>query len=334
MSYIECIQYTSVSLLTAIITYRLICQHFVWKSKKDINTSLNGKTVVITGATAGIGKETAKELAKRGARVVMGCRDKRTALEVIQEITANNDHKTVPNVIYKNIDLCSFSSVKDFAEDIIKSERSVDILINNAAVLGPPFALTTDGFETQMQTNHLSSALLTLLLLPKMQSSTQTSLRSRILMITSTLYRKGVINDNDFIKENVSNDTYNRRQAYNNSKLANILFARHLHRDIVRHNLPIDVVCVSPGIVWTKLGRHLPLKWWQYFLLLPFAALFVRTPRQGSQTPIHCATSRTLISDSLYRNCIPKVWEGNVCDRQLSDKVYELTMKIIDRYLP
>ena len=158
---------------------------------------MKGKTVVITGANSGIGKETAKELVRRGARVVMAGRDQNSTEAVIQEI---NRLKFDGNMVYKNIDLSSFASVKQFAKDIIKNEESVDILINNAAVYGPPFALTTDGFETQFQVNHLSNALLTLLLLPKLEASSNQYQKSRVIMVSSILYRKGVINENDFQK--------------------------------------------------------------------------------------------------------------------------------------
>ena len=188
------LQYSCVSVVALIISYRIYCQHFVWKRCRNKN-SMKGKTVVITGANSGIGKQTAKELVRRGARVVMACRDEKSAEAVIQEI---NRCKYDGNMIYKNIDLSSFASVKQFANDIIKTEKSVDILINNAAVFGPPFALTVDGFETQFQVNHLSNALLTLLLLPKLHASSHDYNKSRVLMITSTLYRKGIINQNDF----------------------------------------------------------------------------------------------------------------------------------------
>ncbi|CAG2165002.1 unnamed protein product [Oppiella nova] len=331
MSSYPFIHYSCLSFVTLIISFRVYCQHFVW-TKCVPKNSMKGKTVVITGANSGVGKETARELALKGARVVMGCRDRHSAQQLIQQM--NKDLAFKPNIVYKNIDLCSFASVKEFAEDIIQNERSVDILINNAAVFGPPFALTVDGFESQFQTNHLSSALLTLLLSPKLQTSSQmSSHRSRVLMITSTLYRKGVIDENDFKKGYASLDNYDKRKAYNNSKLANILFARRLHKNIVSDNQLIDVLIASPGIVWTNLGRHLMLKWWQKCVLLPFAVMFVRTPKQGAQTPVHCTTAQSITSDSLYRNCCPQEWDAIVSDSVLSDKVYELTIKAIENYL-
>ena len=192
MSYII-LQYCCLTFVTLAISFRFYCQTFVWKKCRNKN-SLKGKTVVITGANSGIGKETTKELVRRGARVVMACRDRDATEAVISEISGFN---YIGDMIYKNIDLSSFASVQQFATDIIESEQSIDLLINNAAVLGPPFNLTVDGFETQLQVNHLSSALLTMLLLPKLESSAKEN-KSRVVMVASTLYRKGTINFNDF----------------------------------------------------------------------------------------------------------------------------------------
>ena len=128
-------------------------------------------------------------------------------------------------------------------------------------------------------------------------------------------------------------ENYDLRKAYSSSKLANILFARKLHQNILNQKKPIDILVVSPGIVWTNLSRHMRLKWWQLVLLTPFAALFVRTPKQGSQTVIHCATADSLRSDRLYRNCGQHKWDAITSDTDLSNRVYELTLKTIESYL-
>ncbi len=184
------------SIIGLLISFRIYCVYFVWgKCRNDY--SMKGKTVIITGSNSGIGKETAQELARRGARVVMGCRDPQKAQMAIKQISRQ---KLDGILVYKHIDLSSFDSIKRFANDMIETEESIDLLINNAAVFECPFQLTTDSFETQFQVNHLSNALLTLLLLPKLHSSSRLNDRSRVLMITSTLYRNGTINENDFKK--------------------------------------------------------------------------------------------------------------------------------------
>ena len=130
-----------------------------------------------------------------------------------------------------------------------------------------------------------------------------------------------------------SQDNYDLRKAYNNSKLANVLFARSLHQKIVEQGKPVDIMMASPGIVWTKLGRHLKIKWWQYILLAPFATLFVRTARQGSQTVIHCTTDDQVTADRLYRNCTQQQWDAIATDSSLANRIYEITIKVIESHL-
>ena len=85
----------------------------------------------------------------------------------------------------------------------------------------------------------------------------------------------------------------------------------------------------SPGIVWTKLGRHLKIKWWQYILLAPFATLFVRTARQGSQTVIHCATDDQVTADRLYRNCTQQQWDAIATDSSLAIESMRLLLRLL-----
>jgi hypothetical protein len=94
----------------------------------------------------------------------------------------------------------------------------------------------------------------------------------------------------------------------------------------------VDIYIASPGIVWTNLNRHLKLKWWQILLLSPFGLMFVRTAKQGSQTVIHCATENSLKPVTLYRNCSEHVWNSTASDPNLSEKVYDLTLKAIESH--
>lgn len=185
------------TVIAGLVSARFYLIYFVWGTCKD-KSDLKGKTYVITGGNSGIGKETAKQLAKRGAKVIIGCRSKDKALEAITEIKNELKNQQIP-IIFKEINLASFSSVKKFADEISQEDR-VDVLINNAATFGCPFELTVDGFETQFQVNHLSSALLTQLLIPKLSMTSQKmNTQTSILMVTSTLYKYGYIIEDDFI---------------------------------------------------------------------------------------------------------------------------------------
>ena len=126
-----------------------------------------GKTVVVTGANTGIGKETALDLVKRGAKVILACRDEQRATDAAKDIIAETGSD---KVLVRIVDLSSFESVRAFARLINETEERLDILVNNAGFIGS-YQLTKDGYESIFQVNYLSHFLLTLLLLDKMKKS-------------------------------------------------------------------------------------------------------------------------------------------------------------------
>lgn len=116
------------------------------------NARLDGKTVIITGANTGIGKETAIDLAKRGARIIMACRDMEkadAALKEVKDASGNQD------VVISKLDLADSKSIREFAEKINEEEKQVNILISNAGVMVCPYGKTADGFEMQIGVNHM-----------------------------------------------------------------------------------------------------------------------------------------------------------------------------------
>lgn len=177
---------------------------------------LLGKTVIITGANTGIGKETARDLAWRKARVILACRDITKGLKAAAEIIESTGNE---NVEVKKLDLASFKSIKAFAEEVLMEEEKIDILINNAGYLGP-YAKTEDDLETTLQVNYLGPFLLTHLLLDKIKASSS----SRIINVSSVQHRYGKINFDDLQGEK----KYSRFTAYNQSKLALVMFTRLL----------------------------------------------------------------------------------------------------------
>uniref|UniRef100_A0A3Q3A9K7 Si:dkey-23o4.6 n=1 Tax=Kryptolebias marmoratus TaxID=37003 RepID=A0A3Q3A9K7_KRYMA len=181
---------------------------------------LDGKTVLVTGANTGIGKETCRDLAGRGARVVMACRDLPRAERAAEEIRRSTGNG---NVVIRHLDLASIYSVTQFAKDFLGSEDRLDILINNAGVMMCPRWITEDGFETQMAVNHLGHFLLTNLLLPMLKSSAP----SRVINVSSIAHQGGHIDFDDLF---FSRKTYSPLESYRQSKLANVLFTRELAR--------------------------------------------------------------------------------------------------------
>ncbi|XP_066583811.1 uncharacterized protein [Prorops nasuta] len=252
---------------------------------------LVGKTVVITGANVGIGKETARDFYRRGARVILACRDLKKANEAAEDIKnalpskpQREQFKGEPGVVKVcKLNLCSLSSVRECAAHLLQTEPTIDILVNNAGIMMCPYQLTEDGFETQFQTNHLGHFLLTLLLLPNLKAATP----SRIVNVSAKLH----IGQIDYENLNSENH-YSSFGAYNRSKLANILFTKELAHRLKEASIDgITVYALHPGVISTELGRHVDSTWFRgaraFFYAVTY--LFIKTPEQGAQTTIYCS---------------------------------------------
>ncbi|HYS39199.1 MAG TPA: oxidoreductase, partial [Pseudonocardiaceae bacterium] len=179
----------------------------------------HGRTVVITGANSGIGFEAAKALAERGATVVLACRDTDRAGLAADRIRAD-----APNADIRitQLDLASLASVRAAAERLRADHLRIDLLINNAGLMIPPYGRTEDGFELQFGTNHLGHFAFTGLLLDRMVGVPG----SRIVTVSSNAHKGGRINFDDL----QSAQRYSRMAAYGQSKLANLLFTYELQR--------------------------------------------------------------------------------------------------------
>ncbi len=207
---------------------------------------MQGRTVVLTGASSGIGKQTTLELARRGAHVVMACRDLDKARAAQREIEA--DAAFSGRLELREIDLASFDSIRAFADAANAELERIDVLVNNAGVFPQKAAKTADGFELQLGANHLGSFLLTMLLLDKLKASAP----SRIVHLTSMLHRKGAIDFESFRGEK----PYKASVAYNQSKLANLLFSNELARRL--EGTGVTSNAVHPGAIATDIVRDMP----------------------------------------------------------------------------
>ncbi|XP_078000730.1 retinol dehydrogenase 13-like [Glandiceps talaboti] len=278
---------------------------------------LDGKTVIVTGANTGIGKETARDLAKRGARVILACRDQERANAALEEIKKSTDNK---NVVVKMLDLASLQSVRKFAKEINQEESRLDILINNAGVMWCPYMKTQDGFEMQLGVNHLGHFLLTNLLLDLLKKSTP----SRIVNVSSIAHEPGKINFDDINSEK----EYSKSAAYGQSKLANILFTRELSKKL--QGTGVTVNALHPGVIQTELGRHLN-KYIRYAMSVLLAPVFLKTPVDGAQTSIHCAVEEDLkdVSGLYFSDCIPKEPQPQAQDDEVAKKLWDLSAKMV-----
>ncbi|XP_046880220.1 retinol dehydrogenase 12 [Hypomesus transpacificus] len=254
---------------------------------------LEGKTVVVTGANTGIGKETARDLAKRGARVILACRDKTKAEKAVSDITKEVGGA---KVVAGQLDLADTKSICEFAEHIYKTEKALHILINNAGVAMCPYSTTVNGFETQFGVNHLGHFFLTFLLLDLLKHSAP----SRVINVSSLAHMMGKICLEDLNMER----SYHPVKAYAQSKLANVLFTRELAKRA--EALGVTAYAVDPGVVNTELVRHLqrPLQ-----VLVSRFSYLVKTPAEGAQTSIYLAVTpeSELCTGGYYRSCAEAV---------------------------
>ncbi|XP_064081209.1 retinol dehydrogenase 13-like [Macrobrachium nipponense] len=254
---------------------------------------LDGKTVIVTGANTGIGKETAREMAKRGAKVILACRDMDKCAEARKDIAWDTQNKLVRCM---KCDLASQDSIREFVQNFNAKEERLDILINNAGVMRCPKSFTEEGIELQLGTNHMGHFLLTNLLLSKIKDSAP----SRIINVSSVAHMRGRINFSDLN----SKKNYDEGEAYAQSKLANILFTRELSERLAGSGVTCNAV--HPGLVLTEIGRHMGIdkSWMASLILKPFLWLFLKTPRQGAQTTIYTALSSDLegVSGKYFSN--------------------------------
>ena len=198
---------------------------------------LAGRTVIVTGASSGIGLEAARALTARGARVILAVRDAARGRQAAQTLPGPGASEVRP------LDLASLESVRAFASGW--DGGPIDLLINNAGVMIPPFGRTADGFEPQFGTNHLGHFALTNLLLP--------SINGRVVTVSSDAHRFGRI---DFGDLNWERKRYRAWRAYGQSKLANLLFTAELQRRLTAAASPVLAMAAHPGYAATNLQSH------------------------------------------------------------------------------
>lgn len=207
----------------------------------------DGRTIVITGANTGVGLETAKIFAAKGAAVVLACRDPGRATQAAKRISAGAS--AAIDVV--TLDLASMASVRDASAELRARHPRIDVLINNAGVMWAPKGTTADGFETHFGVNHLGHFAFTGqvldLLLPVAGS--------RVVVLSSPAHRAGRIDFDDLGYDR----RYRPMAAYSRSKLANLLFAQMLNAKLAEAQAQTIAVAAHPGGARTELNRHMPL---------------------------------------------------------------------------
>lgn len=299
---------------------RFVVAGGVCKSKNR----LDGKIAIITGANTGIGYETALDFAKRGARVILACRDlnraKKAAYHIIQ-ITNNN------GIDCEKLDLADLESVRKFAHKMNTELTRLDLLINNAGIMMCPYWKTKDGFEMQFGTNHLGHFLLTNLLLDLMKKT----VASRIVNVSSLAHTFGSMNWDDLNSEK----SYNAVTAYGQSKLANILFTNELARRLGEDS-NVSVYSLHPGSIRTELTRHLGeglcfIIPHMIKFVYPVFCMFSKTPWEGAQTTIHCAVSDEAYESKgkYFSDCKPKKPTADARNSEFASRLWTISEKMV-----
>lgn len=272
------------------------------------------KTIVLTGATSGIGREIALGLLHAGHRVIANTRDKGKSEAVatdLKRITGNDD------LVFIKADFSDFQEVRAFSDTIKAEYSSIDVLINNAGTWEMQFIETADGIETNLQVNHLSPMLLTLELLPLLEKSPG----GRIVNTSSGAHRRNIYDLEDM---EWRRKPYNGIATYSQSKLFNILFSLHLANMIT--GKPVTVNAVHPGFVRSELFKKMGGRDWEG----------VAGPEQGARSALHAALSPKLEGISgkyIYHESEDPNISELVRDARLAEKLWNESMKFISEWI-
>jgi len=335
-----------ISVVSIIFLY-LLRQHF--KGPRAKPTNMEGKIVIITGSSAGIGKENAFELLKNGATIIFACRDEKKTMKVIEKTKEipQGQYKTsaFERSIFMKLELTSFESVKKFAQELKAKFNKVDILLNNAGYVTMTYNLTKDNLEAMIQTNHHSHVLLTYLLLDVLDKT-----EARVINVSSighsfsnydTKLKEEFGVGKDQYKKEIEGSLPSKFVAYGNSKLANIYFSQYLAEKSNFDKRFSNIVSYSlhPGAVDSEFSRFsdessifLRIFMWVARPLLWFAS---KTENDGAQTQLRMCYDKkeNLKNGGYYKDLADGPLSKNAQNKEIRDFVMEQTMKDIALHL-
>ena len=289
------------------------------------NAQLAGKVAIVTGASSGIGTETARVLALAGADVVMGCRSAAAGEAVAKTLRAGLP-EDAGKIEVETLDLADLSSVRAFAEGFSRSGRPLHILVNNAGVMATPLGKTAQGSELQSGTNHVGHFLLTKLLRARLESSAP----ARIVNVSSALHTRGKASR---LLETLERDPgYARRKyvpfdAYADSKLANVLFTRQLSKVLPR---AVEVFSLHPGVIPTNLTRSMGVIG---SVFRAVGKLFLKTIPQGAATSVYAAVAPELTGQTgaYLADCQVKSPSAEGRDDALAERLWAVSEELVAR---
>jgi len=251
---------------------------------------LSGKVIIVTGGNSGLGYESVKVFAQKGAEVILACRSVEKGEAAKTEIMKNNP---AGKIEVMNLDLMDLSSVKNFAVRFKENHSRLNVLLNNAGIMIPPYGLTKDGFESQIGTNHLGHFALTGQLIDLIVKTP----KSRVVSTSSLAHKNGKMDFDNFMFDN--GNGYTPMKAYGRSKLANLLFIYELQRLFAAKGIDSVAVVAHPGVSQTNLMRFVEGKFY-YHLLKPLSSLILQSAAMGALPQLRAAVDPNVQGGDYY----------------------------------
>ncbi|XP_053684486.1 dehydrogenase/reductase SDR family member on chromosome X [Sabethes cyaneus] len=272
-----------------------------------------GKIALVTGGNRGIGLRIVQKLVECDIEVILGVRNPEASKKAVEKFLEENNALTGAKLHYEQLDIGSMKSVRAFATRIQAKFDKIHLLFNNAGVMGVPYKLTEEGFESHMAINYYGHFLLTHLLLPQLRAAGTPECAARIVNVSSCVNKIGDIKYGDI---NRTKDYY-PAEAYNQSKLVQVLFAKHTNLQFEEDNVPIRSYAVHPGVVNTDLFEHSSTTYIPWVRQMLF-----KNPEQGSRTIVYAGIAPELESKAgtYLSNCrvmtCHRFWKNSVqCDK-------------------
>ena len=277
---------------------------------------MKDKVCVVTGATDGIGKAAAYELAIQGARLLIHGRDPEKGQRVVAELKARSRNSQIE---FLQADFGSLSEVRLLAAAVTQRAPRVDVLVNNAGAFFGRRTLSKDGYELTWAVNHLAPFLLTHLLKDALQAAP----RARIVTTASNTHQQATIRFDDL----QTASKYTAMGAYSHSKLANILFTRALAKRL--KGTEVTATCLHPGFVRTEIGRNIDSAVTRWALGL--ISRFARSPEKGAQTLVYLAASAQVqgASGGYYYDCKEIPPSAAAQDDGVAERLWDLSAKMV-----
>ena len=269
---------------------------------------LDGRTFLVTGANTGIGKETARALADRGARVLLACRSQENGRRAIEEIAAQTGNRRLELLA---LDLGDLESVRACARAFLARDEPLHVLINNAG-LGGRRGMTSSGFELAFSTNYVGPFLLTSLLLDRLRESAP----ARIVNVASGAHFGATGIDFEAVRKPTR--TITGMREYSVSKLANVVHAQELGRRL--EGTGVTTYSLHPGVIASDIWRSVP---WPARTVMKWR---MGSPEQGARTSVYCATAPELADQTglYYDDCAPKP-SGGAATASLAGELWRRT---------